>query len=159
MRARVPPISAATPVWSWPGKSGKPDSKFPIFSLRPRVGCLFYIFISSTEGLQSRSECRGVGGPAVNATSPLCPNAGNGQDSLVLMGVCLWPHNPALLLGTVSSRPWPPLAHSVTPQVPSADEQVTARCSSWDRWGTAGQNKHTAPRRRHLFPSDKIERQ
>lgn len=51
VRAHVPPISAATPVWSRPGESGKPDSKLPIFSLQLRVGCLFYIFISTTERL------------------------------------------------------------------------------------------------------------
>lgn len=157
MRARVPPVSAATPVWSWPGKSGKPDSKLPIFSVRPRVGCLFYIFISTTEGLQSWSECRGVGGPAVNATSRLCPNAGSGQDFLVLMGGCLWPHNPALLLGTVSSRLWPQLTQSL----PKCHLQMSKSQQSAPLRTDGGQQIRTstrAPWRRRLSPSDKLER-
>lgn len=54
-----------------PGESGKPDSKLPIFSLQLKEGCLFYIFISTTECLPQ--PARTVKGWAVLMLSMLLP--------------------------------------------------------------------------------------
>lgn len=140
----VPPISAATPVWSWPGKSGKPDSKLPIFSLRRRVGCLFYIFISTTECLPEPARMQRGGWPWCQCHFPAVPQCCKCPRLLgTLMGGCHWPHNPALLLGTVSSRLWPQLTQSL-PKSNLQRSKVTAKQSAplrTDR-GTADWNKH-----------------
>lgn len=109
MGAHVPPISAATPVWSQPGESGKPDSKLPIFSLRLRVGCLFYIFISTTECLpQPAGNAKGwVALPSV--PPPCCaPMLELSKTPWCSNGAAAIGHiTCAPLLGTVSSRLWP----------------------------------------------------
>lgn len=53
--------------------------------------CFIYLYRPQS-ACPSPPECRGVGGPGVNATSLLCPNATNAQDSLVLWWVAAIGH-------------------------------------------------------------------